>query len=102
MFHHINAFEKDGKIYLDACCYHDDSVIRQAYLSNLRAPVQPGQKKFDLSASAWRTGRCERGERPPQGRGRARLHFAVPGDGFTENQLRGEQWQTVQVCGNIF
>lgn len=48
VFHHINAFEKDGKIYLDACCYHDDSVIRQAYLSNLRAPVQPGQKKFDL------------------------------------------------------
>lgn len=48
VFHHVNAFEAGGKIYLDACCYHDDTILRQTHLTNLRAPVRPGQKKFDL------------------------------------------------------
>jgi len=48
VFHHINAFEKDGNIYLDICCYRNDSVINQIYLQNLRSPVQPGHKKFDI------------------------------------------------------
>ena len=48
VFHHINAFEKDGSIYLDACCYPDNSIIKQLYLHNLRSPAQPGQKKFDV------------------------------------------------------
>ena len=26
VFHHINAFEKDEEIYLDACCYHENSL----------------------------------------------------------------------------
>jgi len=38
--------KKDGNIYLDICCYHNDSIISQFYLQNLRSPVQPGQKKF--------------------------------------------------------
>ena len=48
VFHHINAFEKDEKIYLDACCYQDNSVVKQFYLHNLRAPGRQGKKKFDL------------------------------------------------------
>ena len=48
VFHHINAFEKDGKIYLDACCFQDDSVIRQIYLHVLRSSGEPGEKKFDV------------------------------------------------------
>lgn len=45
VFHHINAFEKDGKIHLDACCYRDNAVVKQLYLHNLRSP--PDQRKFD-------------------------------------------------------
>ena len=48
VFHHINAFERDEKIYLDACCYHDNSIIKQLYLKNLRSPAEPGQKKLDV------------------------------------------------------
>ena len=48
VFHHINAFEKDEEIYLDACCYHDNSIIKQLYLHNLRSPAETGQKKFDV------------------------------------------------------
>ena len=48
VFHHINAFERDEKIYLDACCYHDNSIIKQLYLKNLRSHAEPGQKKLDV------------------------------------------------------
>ena len=47
VFHHINAFEKDGKIYLDACCFRDNTIMKQLYLQNLRSPGNPGKKKFD-------------------------------------------------------
>ena len=47
-FHHINAFEEDGKIYLDACCYQDSSIVSQFYLHNMRSPVVPGEQKFDV------------------------------------------------------
>ena len=46
-FHHINAFEEDGKIHLDACCYHDSSIVNQLYLHNVRSPMVPGEQKFD-------------------------------------------------------
>ena len=49
VFHHINAFEKDGKIFLDGCCFHDDSIIRQLYLINLRSTNQEEQKKYDVA-----------------------------------------------------
>lgn len=47
VFHHINAFEKDGKIYLDACCFRDNTIMKQLYLQNLRSTGKPGKKKFD-------------------------------------------------------
>ena len=47
-FHHVNAFEKDSKIHLDACCYHDSSIMSQFYLHNLRSPRGPGEQKFDV------------------------------------------------------
>lgn len=47
-FHHINAFEEDGKIYLDACCYHDSSIVNQLYLHNLRSPMVSGEQKLDV------------------------------------------------------
>ena len=46
-FHHVNAFEEDGKIYLDACCYHDSSIVNQLYLHNLRSPMVPDEQKLD-------------------------------------------------------
>ena len=48
-FHHVNAFEEDGKIYLDACCYHDNSIVNQLYLHNLRSPMVPGEQKLDVA-----------------------------------------------------
>ena len=47
VFHHVNAFEKDGNINIDASCYHNDSIIRQTALRNLRSPLKPGQKRFE-------------------------------------------------------
>ena len=47
-FHHVNAFEKDGKIYLDACCYHDSSIMSQFYLHNFRSQRVPGEQQFDV------------------------------------------------------
>ena len=47
-FHHINAFEKDGKIHIDACCYPDSSIMSQLYLHNLRSPMVPSEQKFDV------------------------------------------------------
>ena len=33
-FHHINAFEKDEKLFLDIVAYSDPSIIRSLYLNN--------------------------------------------------------------------
>lgn len=49
VFHHINAYEKDGKIYLDACCYRDNTIVKQLYLQNLRSAVKPGDRKIDAA-----------------------------------------------------
>lgn len=48
VFHHINAFEKDGKIYIDASCYHNDSIISRMSLPILRSPVRPSPKTFEI------------------------------------------------------
>ncbi len=37
-FHHINAFEQDGDIFVDIAAYPDASLIQQLYLSNLLGP----------------------------------------------------------------
>jgi len=36
VFHHVNAFERDGKITLDLCGYDDPGVIDALYLDRLR------------------------------------------------------------------
>ena len=36
-FHHVNAFERDGKIYLDLCGYDDADVIDALYLDSCAA-----------------------------------------------------------------
>jgi len=48
LFHQVNAFERDGKINLDASCFHDHTIVDQTYLHNMRAPVLPGEKKLDV------------------------------------------------------
>jgi carotenoid cleavage dioxygenase-like enzyme len=35
-FHHVNAFERDGELILDACTYDDASVIDLLYLDRIR------------------------------------------------------------------
>jgi len=35
VFHHANAFEKDGFINIDSCAYPDDSVINYLYMENI-------------------------------------------------------------------
>ena len=34
---------------MDACCFHDNTIIKQLYLRNLRSPAHPGQKKYDVA-----------------------------------------------------
>jgi beta,beta-carotene 9',10'-dioxygenase len=40
-FHHINAFEKSGEIFLDLAAYQDARIIESLYLDNLNQ-AQPG------------------------------------------------------------
>lgn len=35
-FHHINAYEDDGHVVVDMCCYDNANVMEEAYLKNLR------------------------------------------------------------------
>ncbi len=34
-FHHINAFEQDGDIFVDICAYDDDALVQELYLNVL-------------------------------------------------------------------
>ena len=36
-FHHVNAFERDGELILDASTYEDPSIIDLLYLDRIRA-----------------------------------------------------------------
>jgi len=36
-FHHVNAFERDGEVIVDACTYPDASIVEDLYLERLRA-----------------------------------------------------------------
>lgn len=49
VFHHVNAFEKDGKIHLDACCYQDSQIIDDLYLHNVRTPKKTVKRKVPLA-----------------------------------------------------
>lgn len=40
-FHHVNAFERDGEIFVDLLAYPDDSVIREHYMDALRSGKGP-------------------------------------------------------------
>jgi beta,beta-carotene 9',10'-dioxygenase len=42
-FHHVNAFERDGKIHLDLCGYDDADVIDALYLDKLRGRRRPSR-----------------------------------------------------------
>lgn len=39
-FHHVNAFEKDGKLVVDLAAYEDASIIEQYYINRLESPEQ--------------------------------------------------------------
>lgn len=49
VFHHINAFEKNGKIHLDACCYPDSQIIDDLYLHNVRTSKESAKKNVALA-----------------------------------------------------
>ena len=36
-FHHVNAFERDGKVVVDLCAYRDPGVVEDLYLERLRS-----------------------------------------------------------------
>ncbi|HEU0023618.1 MAG TPA: carotenoid oxygenase family protein [Thermoleophilaceae bacterium] len=42
-FHHVNAFERDGKVHLDMCGYDDADVIDALYLDRLRGRRRPAR-----------------------------------------------------------
>lgn len=35
-FHHVNAFERDGRLVVDVCAFEDPAIIYELYLDNLR------------------------------------------------------------------
>jgi carotenoid cleavage dioxygenase-like enzyme len=54
-FHHINAFEREGDIFVDISAYADASIINQFYIARLLGPkggaIVPGQfRRYRLPA----------------------------------------------------
>ena len=45
-FHHINAFEKDGKVIIDVCAHKDAGVIDALYLKKIRSGTKVPQAKY--------------------------------------------------------
>lgn len=35
-FHHVNAFERDGRLVVDVCAFDDAAIVYELYLDNLR------------------------------------------------------------------
>lgn len=66
-FHHVNSFEKDGRMFVDIVAYNDSSIVNALYLDVLRGqkdsiipvsqirryciPIQGGTVKYDLISS---------------------------------------------------
>jgi len=46
-FHHVNAFERDGRIHVDLCAYPDAEIIDRLYLKRLRS-ADPGIPRSEL------------------------------------------------------
>ncbi|XP_070570573.1 carotenoid-cleaving dioxygenase, mitochondrial-like [Ptychodera flava] len=61
-FHQINAYEEDGHVVVDLCCYDSTEVIRRGYLESLRKGLSPSSgvegRRFVLPLNVdkvWRT-----------------------------------------------
>ncbi len=53
-FHHVNAFEQNGDIFVDVAAYPDKSIIDAFYLNRLRAgdPIPVAQlRRYHLPAN---------------------------------------------------
>ena len=59
-FHHVNAFERNGKIHLDLCGYDDPDVIDALYLERLRGHGRPAPlaelRRYELDLGRGRCG----------------------------------------------
>ena len=54
-FHHVNAYEENGSVVVDACTFEDAQIVQDLYLDRLRAgkPVaraEPRRFRLDLSS----------------------------------------------------
>ncbi|XP_070538077.1 carotenoid-cleaving dioxygenase, mitochondrial-like isoform X2 [Ptychodera flava] len=43
-FHHINAYEDDGHIVVDMCCYNNEEIINRVYLEELKKGLPPADE----------------------------------------------------------
>lgn len=51
-FHHVNAYEQDGEVVVDACTYPDAGLVEDLYMERLRAgkPVRMGElRRFRIA-----------------------------------------------------
>lgn len=57
-FHHVNAFEAGGRLWLDVCAYPDPGIIRSLYLDKLRGPAhrvpQAELRRYELDLGTGR------------------------------------------------
>jgi beta,beta-carotene 9',10'-dioxygenase len=54
-FHHINAYEEDGEVVVDACAYPDATPVEDLYLERLRQgkPISRGElRRFRIAPGA--------------------------------------------------
>ncbi|ROT75096.1 putative beta,beta-carotene 9 [Penaeus vannamei] len=48
-FHSINAYEEDGQIVIDLCCFDDGAVVNQIWLENITNPTETFNKAIQAT-----------------------------------------------------
>ncbi|XP_070538189.1 carotenoid-cleaving dioxygenase, mitochondrial-like [Ptychodera flava] len=43
-FHHINAYEDDGHVVVDLCCYNNDEILQRTNVAELKKGVPPADE----------------------------------------------------------
>ncbi len=106
-FHHVNAFERNGKIHLDLCGYDDPDVIDALYLERLRGRGRPAPlaelRRYELDLGRGRVRMRKLAEEPIElprinyGHANARPYRFAYGISMRDHRTSGYVDQLVKI-----
>ena len=106
-FHHVNAFERNGKINLDLCGYDDPDVIDALYIERLRGRGRPAPlaelRRYELDLARGRVRMRPLAEEPIElprinyGRANARPYRYAYGISMRDHRTSGYVDQLVKI-----